>query len=395
MRVSKRLTGILGEGSDGWGVFYKARQMVAQGINVIELTIGEHDIPTDVKILSSMNSAALAGHTGYAAIPGMTALRQAVADRITSRTGVETNMDNVLITPGGQAALFAAHMAACDPMDRALFIDPYYATYPGTIRGASAVPVPIQAHASVGFQPDPKDIRALAAGAKSLLINTPNNPTGVTYSDRTLEGIADVCIENDLWLISDEVYDTQIWEGHHVSPRALSGMRERTLVIGSMSKSHAMTGSRIGWLVGPENVVKHLQNLSTHTTYGVAGFVQHAALHALSLGEDFESQISGPFKRRRQLALNLLNKQSTIGIIPSKGGMYIMLDIRATGLSGEDFALQLLEKHHIAVMPGESFGAAAAGHIRLALTVDDAQLSRALKTLITFTKSIADKMVAF
>jgi arginine:pyruvate transaminase len=388
MRVSNRLASILGEGSDGWGVFYKARQMVAQGIEVIELTIGEHDILTDEKILSAMNTAALAGHTGYASIPGMTALRQAVADRITSRTGVETSVDNVLITPGGQAALFAAHMAACDPMDRALFIDPYYATYPGTIRGASAIPAPVQTRASEGFQPDPKDIRDVATGAKSLLINSPNNPTGVTYGEKTLQGIADVCIEKDLWLISDEVYDTQIWEGQHLSPRALSGMRDRTLVVGSMSKSHAMTGSRIGWLVGPKKVIKHLQNLSTHTTYGVAGFVQHAALHALSLGKGFESQISEPFKRRRQLALGLLNEQTSLGIIPSMGGMYIMLDIRSTGLSGEDYALQLLEKHHIAVMPGESFGTAAAGHIRLALTVGDARLSQALKTLIDFTQSI-------
>lgn len=389
MRVSDRLTGILGEGSDGWGVFYKARQMVEQGIEVIELTIGEHDILTDEKILSAMNRAALAGHTGYAAIPGINELRKAVADRIAIRTGVETNEDNVLITPGGQAALFAAHVAACDPTDRALFIDPYYATYPGTIRSASAVPVPIQTRASEGFQPDPEDIRALATGAKSLLINTPNNPTGVAYDEKTLQGLASVCIEKDLWLISDEVYDTQIWEGKHLSPRALSGMRERTLVVGSMSKSHAMTGSRIGWLVGPNNVITHLQNLSTHTTYGVAGFIQHAAIHALSLGEEFESQISEPFRRRRLLALDLLNEQTRLTTIPSKGGMYMMLDIRSTGLSGEDFAMRLLEKHHIAVMPGESFGTAASGHIRLALTVDDVRLSQALKTLVDFTNSFS------
>ena len=163
--------------------------------------------------------------------------------------------DNILITPGGQAALFATHNAVCDQGDTALYIDPYYATYPGTIRGIGAVPKSIQAHAENDFQPKAADIAAVAKGAKSLLINSPNNPTGVIYSPETLGEIAQVCIDNDLWLISDEVYDTQIWEGTHLSPRALPNMAERTLVVGSMSKSHAMTGSRIGWVCGPAEVM--------------------------------------------------------------------------------------------------------------------------------------------
>lgn len=387
MRVSNRLSGILGEGSDGWGVFYKARALVAEGIDVVELTIGEHDIRTDLEILSAMDRAATRGHTGYAEIPGMRSLRKSVAERVQAQTKVPTDEDNILITPGGQAALFAAHMAACDPGDRALYIDPYYATYPGTIRGASAVPVPIETDAKENFLPDSERLDAAAKGAKSLLINTPNNPTGVIYDRNTLEGIARVCRENDLWLISDEVYDTQIWENSHISPRSLPDMQDRTFVVGSMSKSHAMTGSRIGWLVGPADAIRHLQNLSTHTTYGVAGFIQHAALHALSLGSSFEEKIAEPFRRRRQMALDLLSGQNSIGVVSSGGAMYIMLDIRRSGMTGEAFAEALLDAHHIAVMPGESFGKAAAGHIRVALTVDDVRLKTALSTLIAFAES--------
>ncbi|MBB3993851.1 arginine:pyruvate transaminase [Sulfitobacter undariae] len=388
MQASQRISTILGGGSDGWEVFNRARQMIDAGTSVTELTIGEHDIRTAAPILQDMHRAAVGGHTGYASIPGIAALRDAIAARVTASTGVPTTRDNVMITPGGQAALFASHTAVTDPGDTALYIDPYYATYPGTLRGVCAKPVAVQAHASDAFQPRASDIAAAAKGAKSLLINSPNNPTGVVYTRETLEGIAQVCRDHDLWLISDEVYDTQIWEGEHISPRALEGMEERTLVVGSMSKSHAMTGSRIGWVVGPAHVISHLVNLATHTTYGVAGFIQDAALFALELGKEFETEIAEPFRRRRDLALAVLASQNVVGAVPNGGAMYMMLDITATGLSGEAFAYGLLEAHHIAVMPGESFGAAAAGHIRVAMTIEDSAFEAAMKTLCAYAESL-------
>ena len=282
MLLSQRITGLTGGGSDGWDLFYKARRMKAEGKNILELTIGEHDISTDPTILAAMNAAAVSGHTGYAMVPGVDSLRKTIAARIQDRTCVETTLDNILITPGGQSALFATHSAVCDTGDTALYCDPYYATYPGTIRAVGAKPVAIQTRPEDAFEPKQADIEAAAPGAKSLLINSPNNPTGVVYSRNTLEGIAAACTEHDLWLISDEVYDTQVWEGEHISPRSLTGMAERTLVVGSMSKSHAMTGSRCGWVVGPKEAISHLINLATHTTYGVPGYIQDAAEFALN-----------------------------------------------------------------------------------------------------------------
>ena len=392
MQLSSRITGLLGGGSDGWGVFLRARQMIEQGTPVTELTIGEHDIRTAAPILQDMHRAALAGHTGYAAIPGTTGLRDAVAARLQERTGVPTTRDNVLITPGGQSALFAAHMATCNPGDTALYIDPYYATYPGTIRGVSALPHAIAARADDAFQPRADVIAAAAKQTKatSLLVNSPNNPTGIVYSRKTLEGIAQVCRDNDMWLISDEVYDTQVWEGAHLSPRALDGMAEHTLVVGSMSKSHAMTGSRCGWIVGPADAIEHLTNLATHTTYGVPGYIQDAALFALNQGTGFETEIAAPFQRRRLLAQDILARQNAVSLVPAQGAMYLMLDVRSTGMSGEDFAYALLEKHHIAVMPGESFGTAAAGHIRVAMTIEDTRFAQALATVCDFAESLAD-----
>ncbi len=328
MELSKRIRGLTGGGSDGWDVFYRARAMAqAGGEPIVELTIGEHDIRTaPPAILDAMQASAKGGHTGYAIVPGVTALRQAVAARVQERTGVATTMDNVLIIPGGQAGLFATHHAVCDEGDRALFIDPYYATYPpGTIRGVGgAVPVPVAARPRDGFQPQAAAIDALADGASSLLINTPNNPTGVVYTRETLERIAEVCQHRDLWLISDEVYDTQVWEGDHISPpRALPGMADRTLVVGgSMSKSHAMTGSRVGWVVGPEEAIAHLITLATHTTYGVPGFIQDAATFALEQGgQSLEQEVAAPpFRRRRAAAQTLIGKQNVAKLVPRAGG---------------------------------------------------------------------------
>ncbi len=388
MEISTRIAGLTGGGSDGWDLFTKARGMIAAGIPVIELTIGEHDTRTDPTILVAMDRAAKGGNTGYSVVPGQQGLREMVADRVTARSGVATTSDNVLITPGGQSALFSTHVAVCNPGDLALICDPYYATYPGTVRGAGAVPVTVPTRPEDEFQPTVSALNAKAGDATSLLINSPNNPTGVVYSRATMEGIASVCQEHDLWLISDEVYDTQIWEGEHITPRSLPGMAERTLVIGSMSKSHAMTGSRIGWIVAPETVIEALITLATHTTYGVPGFVQDAAIFALGEGPAFEKKIAAPFRRRRDIARRVIAGQNVVRLVPSSGAMYAMLDIRATGLSGDDFADKLLEQEHIAVMPGESFGASAAGHLRVAMTIEDSQFEDALLRLVNFAKGL-------
>ena len=381
-RLSHRIKTLTGGGSDGWDIYRKSRAMKDRGVPVIELTIGEHDRKTDPAILTAMHDSATGGHTGYSTIPGTDGLRDAVARRIAEMTGVATERHNVVITAGGQAALLAAHMMACDPGDTALYIDPYYATYPGTIRATGATAVAVTARAERGFQPFLADLEQTCE-ARSLLINSPNNPTGAVYSREKLREIAEFARQRDMWLISDEVYDTQVWEGEHFSPRALPGMESRTLVAGSLSKSHAMTGSRIGWLVGPEEAIGHAINLATHTTYGLPGFLQDAGEFALQQGPALEDIIAAPFRRRHK-AVNAIFSREDLNVVPSVATMYVMVDIRATGMTGIEFAEALLHEQLVAVMPGESFGKAAAGHVRVALTVDDAALMKAAAVIAEF-----------
>jgi arginine:pyruvate transaminase len=382
---STRIATLTGGDEDGWAIFYRARALKAAGEAVLELTIGEHDIGTAPAILEAMDAAARAGHTGYAEVPGIAPLRRAVAERLSARHGVAYGPGNILIVPGAQAGLFAAHHAACDEGSRAVLIDPYYTTYPGTIRAVGAVPVAVPARSEDGFQPDLAALDAAARGARSILINSPNNPTGAVYTRDSLAGIAAIAEAHDLWVISDEVYDTQVWSGAHIPMAALPGMAARTLTVGSMSKSHAMTGSRLGWVCGPEAVIAHLVTLATHTTYGVPGYIQEAGLFALGQGAAAEAAIAAPFERRRRRLMERIAGQQGLRAVPPDGAMYVMLDIRATGLSGIGFAEALLAEERVAVMPGESFGAAAAGHLRVALTLPDDEFGVAIDRLIGFT----------
>lgn len=391
MKLSARIEGITGGGGDGWSIYRRASALRAQGIDVTMLAIGDHDRTTPEEIIAAMAASARGGNTGYAPLRGSEALRAAIAARAEARTGVPTAREEVVVCPGGQSALFTAFTACCDPGDRAVIVDPYYATYPLTVRAVGAEPVTVAARAERGFQLTAEDLDRAATGARVLLVNSPNNPTGAVYSADTVAAIAEVARRRDLWVISDEVYEGQVWEGAHLSPRALEGMAERTVVIGSLSKSHVMTGFRLGWLIGPAALCARVEDLMLATTYGVPGFIQDAGLHALTEGAALEAETAALYARRRAVALAALRGVNGVSVSPPEGGMYLMLDIRATGLTGLAFAERLLEEAHVAVMPGESFGAAASGHLRVALTVEDEALEEALRRLASLAGRLADR----
>ena len=269
---------------DGWSVLYRARSMIAAGKKVINLSIGDHDTPTPDLIIDATHRSLDRGHTGYAAVNGEYPLREAIAARMADRTGIATGPENVFVSSGGQGALFAALMGALEPGQKAVIIDPYYATYPASVRATGGVLHILKANPDDGFQLDRDALMKATDGAQALLINSPNNPTGAIYSDATLRAIREACLSHDLWCLSDEVYDSQVHSGRHVSPRQLPDMAERSLVIGSLSKSHVMTGFRLGWLVGPAPFIGPLTDLTNATTYGAPGFVQDAAFAAITEG---------------------------------------------------------------------------------------------------------------
>ena len=387
MELSRRIRNVVPGGKDGWELLYRAWELQRAGEPVVMLTIGDHDIKTDPAILDAMKAAMDRGNLGYAELSGIPELRAAIAARASAATGAAAGPENVVVTPGAQAALFAAMVAVLDPGASCVLLDPYYTTYPQTVRAAGGRPIVVPTAAADGFQPDAERIAgALEPDTRAILLNTPNNPTGAVYERGRLEAVAELAVERGLWLISDEVYDTQLHDAVHLGPRELPGIADRTLVVNSLSKSHAMTGSRLGWVLAPPDAARRIGDLAIATNYGVPGFIQEAAVFALTdpQGARAEAEIAARYRHRRRLALDALGEGPGLRVLPPRGGMYLMIDIRETGLTGEAFADELLEEERIAVMPGESFGTAAAGHLRVALTVAEDRLEDALGRIARF-----------
>ncbi len=389
-RPSSRISGIVPSGKDGWEVHFEGWARKLAGQDIIMLSVGDHDFDTPAETVEACVTAVRGGHHHYTQLPGIPALRAAMAKISSRSTGVPTAADQVIATPGGQAALYAAVQAVHDPGDHAVVVAPYYATYPGTFRAAGADFTVVETVAEDGFQPRAEAIeKAITPKTRSILLNTPNNPTGAVYSRAALEGIAELCRRHDLWLLSDEVYWSLVG-GQHLSPRALDGMDERTLVINSMSKSHGMTGWRIGWLAGPAELITLLISLNLVSTYGINDFVSRAAIEALENDYGVE-QIASIYANRRTVFLDAIRGINNIVVRGSEGGMYVMLDMRAIEPDSEKFAWALLNSENVTVMPGASFGEAAEGHIRIALTQPDDILREAAKRIRHFAANYGSK----
>lgn len=381
--ISTRVSNILEAGKSGWEVHFEALKRKRAGEPVIFLSIGDHDFRTPEPSVEACIAALRAGHHHYTDLSGLPQLRSAMARASEQSTGVATSPDEVIATVGGQGAFFAAMQAVADVGGHGIMISPHYAVYPGTFRGAGLTYSIVEALPEDDFQPRREALEAaVTPQTRVLLINSPNNPTGAIYSRETIEGISRLCIEHDLWLISDEVYWTHA-EGTHVSPISIPGMAERTLIVNSVSKSHGMTGWRVGWLRGPAEVMETLGGLNLVTTYGMPDFVSHAVAEALDKGYGVE-EIAARYAGRRERFRRAFDGSNGVSVRGSKGGMYAMLDIRAIDPDGERFAFGLLEAEGVAVMPGESFGHAAAGHLRISLVQEDAVLDEAIARIKRF-----------
>ena len=392
-KPSSRISGIVPSGKNGWEIHFAAMPRKQAGENVIMLSVGDHDFDTPEGTVEACVNAVRGGHHHYTQLPGLPRLRQALAKLSEECTGTRTSSEEIMVTIGGQGALYAAFQGVLDPGDHAVIVSPYYATYPGTVRAAGGRYTEIETHAENDFEPSLEEIEAaLEADTRAILINSPNNPTGAVYSRATIERIAEICRERDLWLLSDEVYWTIRSEKEHISPRALPDMKERTLVINSLSKSHGMTGWRVGWLTGPADMIAVLTNLNLVATYGLPDFTSHAAIAAAENGFGLR-EIAELYTRRREAFLEAVRGLNDVIVRGSQGGMYVMLDIRAIEQDCEKFAWDFLNQENVAVLPGASFGDAAKGHIRISMCQDEETLREAAKRLQRFIAARLDKPV--
>ncbi|MEB0045279.1 MULTISPECIES: pyridoxal phosphate-dependent aminotransferase [unclassified Pseudomonas] len=382
MRFSALTQRITGDGATAWQIHDRALEMRKQGVDILLLSVGDPDFDTPAPIVQAAIDSLLAGDTHYSDVRGLGALRASIANRHRRRSGQAVETDHVIVLPGAQCAVYAVAQCLLDPGDEVIVAEPMYVTYEGVFGACGAKVVPVAVRPENGFRVDPADVAALITPkTRAILLNSPNNPSGASLSLMIWQELAALCVRHDLWLISDEVYSELLYDGEHISPASLPGMAARTATINSVSKSHAMTGWRVGWVIGPKPLVEHLMHLTLCMLFGIPDFVQKAAQVALDADLPEVALMREEYRQRRDLVCARL--RGCPGILPIKpdGGMFVMVDVRQTGLGAQDFAERLLDGYGVSVLAGEAFGPSAAGHIRLGLVVNQVKLADACRRI--------------
>jgi arginine:pyruvate transaminase len=384
--ITERLQGL---GSDKWAVHIEGRRRANRGEAMIFLSIGEPDFPPPMAIIDEVGRSLRAGRTRYAAGRGEPDTRDAIAAYYTRRSGHEVTADQVTFLPGTQTALYAAMMTLVDLGDEVLVPDPYYATYEGVIAAAGGVLVPIRTLSEDSFHLTPEALEAkITKRSRVLLLNSPGNPTGAVLSKTEVAAIAEACRRHDLWIVSDEVYADLCFDANFASPFDEPRYREFSVSLSSLSKSHAMPGFRCGWAAGSREFAERLQPLSETMLFGSQPFLEDATAFALTTHFDEVDAMRRAYMARARVVVEGLSNAPGIVARMPEGGMFIMVDVRRLGLSGEAFARQLLDEG-VVVMPGESFGAGGAGHLRVGLTAKEDELAEACRRIMRLADRLA------
>ena len=389
MRYSEFTRRIDGAGAAAWQLHWKAMEAQRAGRDVIVLSVGDPDFDTPAVVTETAIASLRRGDTHYADIIGLPEARAAVARRHSQDSGQEVGPANVAIVPGAQGGLFAAAMSILDPGDEVLAPEPMYLTYEATIQGAGAKLVRVPCLAENGFHLDIGDLEeAITPRSKAIFLANPNNPTGAVLSRANVEGLARLAQRHDLWVVADEVYKALVFEGEHVSVASLPGMAERCITVSSLSKSHAMTGWRFGWIVGPIELIGHVGHLGLCTLYGLPAFIQNAGIRGLQHGIPEVRAMHSAYRRRRDLAFSALAQAPGLHCHRPAAGMFMLVDVRGTGLAAGDFAWRLFDETGVSVLDASAFGRSAVGHVRLSFAIDDAKLQRACERIAGFVAGL-------
>ncbi|WP_275094736.1 aminotransferase class I/II-fold pyridoxal phosphate-dependent enzyme [Pseudomonas pseudonitroreducens] len=389
MRYSSLVDRMVGPGVAAWDIHYAAIAAQRAGRDVIVLSVGDPDFATPDFITDAAVSALRDGDTHYSDVAGRPALRQAIAELHGRRFGQTVAAENIIVVAGAQNGLFAAAMCLLEAGDEVITFDPVYVTYEATLKSTGAVLVGVPTRPENGFRPLAADIAtAITPRTKAIFLANPSNPTGVVLDRDELLAIAELAEAHDLWVVVDEVYEGLTFEREHQSFAALPGMAERTLSIGSLSKSHAMTGWRAGWIVANEVLVGHLENLALNMFYGLPGFVQEAALVAVQRHDEVVSAMREIYRRRRDLVVAALSDCPRLKVLSPEAGMFVMVDVRDTGLSSLDFSWQLFHATGVSVLDAAAFGPQAEGFVRLSFGLSDESMAEACARIIRFVESL-------
>lgn len=372
-----------------WAVGDRAVERMRDGADIIHLGIGDPDLDTPEGIRRALIRAVDDGRTHYSPLAGEPATREAIAAHAERLYDVPVSPEAVAVGGGAQGALFAAMLAIAAPGDEVIILEPYYASYPAVVTGCGAVPVSVPLDPKTGYALDIARIDAAAsARTVAVLINSPGNPSGAVFAQEDLDALVRWCRGRGVWLLSDEVYWALTFDTEHASPFRSPDAGSHTIVINSLSKSHAMTGWRLGWSLGPPDLVSAIADLSQALHFGICQFVQEAAITALADTQSVARHRT-LFHRRRDVLVDGLSASPHLVVPRPEGGMFVLVDVSATGLDGADFADRLLDAEGVAVVPGFGFGQSVGHSVRIGFLCDEDRLAEAARRIVRFADSLS------
>ena len=367
----------------------KAKAMRAEGIDVCSLSTGEPDFDTPEHIKAAAEQALEAGKTKYGPVSGEPQLKAAIARKLRDDNNLNYQPENILVTNGGKHSLYNLMMALIEPGDEVIIPAPYWLSYPEMVKLASGKPVIVRTDASTGYKITPEQLSAAITPKTKLFVqNSPSNPTGMVYTPAEIKALAQVIVDRDILVVSDEIYEKIIYDGaKHVSIGSLGQeIFDRTIISSGFAKGYSMTGWRIGYLAGPLELIKATSTIQGHSTSNVCTFAQYGAIAALESSQESVEKMRLAFADRREVIFELLDAIPGISCIKPDGAFYMFVNISKTGMTSLQFCDAFLEQHQVAVIPGIAFG--ADDHIRLSYATDLGTIKKALEWLDKFVRNI-------
>ncbi|WP_373534801.1 pyridoxal phosphate-dependent aminotransferase [Microcoleus sp.] len=367
----------------------KAKAMKAEGIDVCSLSTGEPDFDTPEHIKAAAKQALDAGKTKYGPVAGEPQLKAAIARKLQSDNNLNYQPENIIVTNGGKHSLYNLMMALIEPGDEVIIPAPYWLSYPEMVKLASGKPVIVRTDASTGYKITPEQLsQAITPKTKLFVLNSPSNPTGMVYTRAEIQALAEVIVDRDILVVSDEIYEKIIYDGaQHVSIGSLGKeIFDRTLISSGFAKAYSMTGWRIGYLAGPVELIKAAGTIQGHSTSNVCTFAQYGAIAALESSQESVEKMRLAFADRRKVIFELLDAIPGISCIKPDGAFYMFVNISKTGMTSLEFSDAFLEQQQVAVIPGIAFG--ADDHIRLSYATDLDTIKKAVERLDKFVGSI-------
>ncbi len=366
----------------------KAKGMKADGLDVCSFSAGEPDFDTPDHIKEAAKTALDQGKTRYGPAAGEPALRQAIANKLQHDNGLCYGLENVIVTNGGKHSLYGLMMALIQPGDEVIIPAPYWVSYPEMVELAGGKPVIVPTTAEQNYRITPEQLRqAITPRTKLFVLNSPSNPTGMVYSPAEIKALAQVVVNADIWVVSDEIYEKILYDGAtHLSIGAASPEAfERTIISNGFAKAYSMTGWRVGYLAGPVELIKAVSTIQSHSTSNVCTFAQYGAIAALESSQDCVETMRQAFAERRKTIIERCRSIPGLSCGEPAGAFYLYIDITSLGMASLDFCTQLLEEKYVATIPGVAFG--SEGTIRISYATGMETILLGMDRLEQFVKA--------